>query len=138
MKTSRAKYKEISQSKPPVNSSSLVPFSIELSIMPVLSCGISYSEVFNTNLKHYAIRTWIISNPRILYFILRGIFLGLLLETNTLMTLHILPPFKCQVTCQMCSVVKFKKGGESPKGQFTVAKHGSPIPSTIGHKLELL
>jgi MoaA/NifB/PqqE/SkfB family radical SAM enzyme len=41
---------------------------------------------------------------------MRGFFRGLVLKKNTLRTLHILPTFNCQATCQMCSVVKFRKG----------------------------
>ncbi|MFC2163814.1 radical SAM protein [Acidobacteriota bacterium] len=66
------------------------------------------------NLKRNSARTWIVSNPRILYRILRGFFRGLILKKNTLRTLHILPTFSCQATCQMCSVAKFKKGKENP------------------------
>ncbi len=62
------------------------------------------------NLRHYFTRTWIISNPRILYRILRGFIRGFILKKNTLRILHILPTYSCQATCQMCSVAKFKKG----------------------------
>lgn len=66
------------------------------------------------SLKHYSTRKWIISNPRILYRILRGFFRGFILRKNTLRTLHILPTFSCQATCQMCSVAKFKRGQKKP------------------------
>ena len=66
------------------------------------------------NLKSYTTRTWIISNPRILYRIIRGFFRGLVLKKNTLRTLHILPTFSCQATCQMCSVAKFNRSEGKP------------------------
>jgi MoaA/NifB/PqqE/SkfB family radical SAM enzyme len=74
------------------------------------------------NLKHYSKRTWIISNPRILYRILRGFFRGLALRKNTLRTLHLLPTFNCQATCQMCSIAKFKK---SKRESLTLAEYNS-------------
>lgn len=65
------------------------------------------------NLRHYSARTWIISNPRILYRILKGFGRALLFRRNTLRTIHFLPTFSCQAKCTMCSVAKFKKGGEA-------------------------
>lgn len=62
------------------------------------------------DLKRYSTRAWIISNPRILYRILRGYTRAILLKKNTLRTVHILPTFDCQARCQMCSVRKFDQG----------------------------
>jgi len=65
------------------------------------------------NLRHYSARTWIISNPRILYRILKGFGRALLLRKNTLRTIHLLPTFNCQAKCTMCSIAKFKRGQEN-------------------------
>ena len=74
------------------------------------------------NLKHYSTRTWIVSNPRILYRIAKGFWRALVLRRNTLRTVHILPTFNCQARCTMCSVAKFKRGRE---GMLTLADYDS-------------
>jgi len=65
------------------------------------------------SLRHYSARARIISNPRILYRILKGFGRALLFRRNTLRTIHLLPTFNCQAKCTMCSVAKFKRGQEN-------------------------
>ncbi len=58
-------------------------------------------------------KAWVISDPRILYRILRGAFRAVVLRKNTLRTIDILPTFDCQAKCKMCGVTKFKRRKEN-------------------------
>jgi len=60
-------------------------------------------------LRHYYAKARAVSDPTILYRVLRGILRALLLRKNTLRSIHLLPTFDCQARCKMCSVVKFRK-----------------------------
>jgi len=64
------------------------------------------------DLKRYYAKARAVSDPRILYRVLRGILRALLLRKNTLRSIHILPTFDCQARCKMCAVAKFRKGDQ--------------------------
>ena len=64
--------------------------------------------------KGYSKNTWVVSNPRILWRILRGFIRAVLFRKNTLRAIEIYPTMECNLSCSMCSVEKFKKNRGVP------------------------
>lgn len=61
------------------------------------------------DLKKYINNTWILVNPYILFRIIKGFVRAIIFRKPTLRTIEIFPSMKCNITCSMCSVDKYKK-----------------------------
>lgn len=67
------------------------------------------------NLPGYVANLWLARNPHIVLRTLRGFYRGLVLKRYTLRSIEIFPTMACNISCQMCSVEKFKRSqGKAP------------------------